>query len=377
MSPSLADPEGPERPRGRARVLILGLLLLVTAVSLAACGSSGSSSSGATETSEASNGGGGGEQESAAKGAGEPESGSEESVNIAFVGWGLSNSAAKAMMRGIEKKTGEMNATAEEQDAALDPQKQLSIVEDDATSGNFQALILQPLDGAGITPAVEEAGEAGLTIVSAFTPVGPDQQAMKPQVAGVAAVVGAPVSEAGTGMGEMAVEACGSGPCEVAYMNGPGDVPHEVLRLNAFEEALAKDPKAKLVAVQEGEPSVPEGLKLGQNLLTAHPDLDVLVGSGDQLAVGATQAAQESGSSVQIVGNGGSVQAIEKIQKGEMFGSYLALFETEGELAAELAIEAARGNEVKETVNPAENFPAPMNATAKTVGSFKGQWSVE
>jgi ribose transport system substrate-binding protein len=373
MSPSWTSKEGPERLR-RAKYLIVAALVLVAAVSIAACGSSGSSSgSGSTESTET----GGGEAETTANGGGESAGGSEEPVNIAFVGWGLSNSAAKGMMRGIENKAAEMNATAEEQDPALDPQKQLAIVQDDATSGNFQALILQPLDGAGIASAVEEAGEAGLTIVSAFTPIGPDQQEMKPQVQGVAAVVGAPVQEAGKGMAEMAIEACGSGPCEVAYMNGPGDVTHEALRLEAFEEELATDPKAKLVAVQEGEPSVQEGLKLGQNLLAAHPDLTVLVGAGDQATIGATQVAQETGSSVKIVGDGGSVQAIEGIHKGEIFGSYLLLFETEGELAAELAIEAARGNEVEESVNPVESSPVPMNATAKTVGSFKGQWSVE
>lgn len=366
MSRRWTNREGPDRPR-QLRYLLVAALVLVAAIALAACGSSGSSSteSGGTE--------GGGGESTGESGGGE----SGKSVNVAFVAWGTANGNSQATFKGVEKEAKKLGATAEIQDGALEPPKQLSIVQDDGTSGNFQAMVIQPLDGAGVSSAIEQTIEAGVSVVSVFTPIGPNLTEMKPQVPGMTAVVGGPVSESGQTIGELAVEACGSGPCEVAYMSGLGSLPLETIRTEHLEEALAKDPQAKLVAVQEAAPEKAEGIKVAQNLLAAHPDLDVLVGNNDQTALGAVQAAKESGSSVKIIGNGGSIEGIEAIRNGEMFGTFLNLPETEGEIAAELAIGAARGEEEPEFVNPGERINQPVKANAQTIGSFKGQWHAE
>jgi ribose transport system substrate-binding protein len=333
---------------------------MAAAIVLAACGSDSGSDTASTATT------------------GEASGDTGESVNIAFVGWGTANGYAQATMNGIKKEAEALGATADMQDGGLDPTKQLAVVQDDATSGRYDVMIIQPLDGAGIVPAAEQAIKAGIKVVAVYLPLGSDIGSPTPQVDGMTAVVGAPVAQSGKVMGELAIEACADkNPCEVAYLAGLGSLPHEAIRTDAVEEALKKASNVKLVSVQEAPPTTADGLKVAQNILTANPDLDVLIGNNDQTALGGSQAVEQANKEVAVIGDGGSIEGVTAIRDGSWFGTFLNLPETEGEIAAELGVKAARGETVPDAVNPADRIDQPVGANAENLGNFKGQWHTE
>ena len=77
-------------------------------------------------------------------------------------------------------------------------------------------------------------------------------------------------------------------------------------------------------------------------MLQAHPDVDVMIGSSQAIA-GAEQAVEDAGDEVELIGNGGSRQAVTAVKEGRWFATYVSAEKAAGAKAAELAIEAARG----------------------------------
>jgi ribose transport system substrate-binding protein len=83
-----------------------------------------------------------------------------------------------------------------------------------------------------------------------------------------------------------------------------------------------------------------------QNLLQAHPEVNVVVGSA-QAIEGATPLA--AGKKIAFVGNGASTQAYEAVQAGTWYGTYSLPEKKEGAKAAELGLTAARGGKVPDS----------------------------
>ena len=67
-----------------------------------------------------------------------------------------------------------------------------------------------------------------------------------------------------------------------------------------------------------------------QNILQAHPDLAVVFGANDEMALGAAEALDAAGklSSVRVIGFDASAEALESIRAGRMLGS-VAQYPTE------------------------------------------------
>jgi ribose transport system substrate-binding protein len=80
-----------------------------------------------------------------------------------------------------------------------------------------------------------------------------------------------------------------------------------------------------------------------QNVLQAHPDVDVVIGSS-QAIQGAAPLAK--GKDILFVGNGGSTQAFDGVMSGQWYGVYVIPEKSEGAKAAELGIAKARGEDV-------------------------------
>ena len=83
-----------------------------------------------------------------------------------------------------------------------------------------------------------------------------------------------------------------------------------------------------------------------QNLLQAHPDVNVVIGSSQALA-GATPLA--AGKKITFVGNGNSTQAYDFVNKGTWYATYALPEKADGAKAAELGLKKARGESVPES----------------------------
>jgi ribose transport system substrate-binding protein len=99
-----------------------------------------------------------------------------------------------------------------------------------------------------------------------------------------------------------------------------------------------------------------EGFSIAQNMLQAHPDLKVIFGQADALAMGAAKAVDVAGLSKQVIigGYDGDVAALEYLAKCEGPFVVTATQSTQlmGRLAVDSAIKVAAGEKVPERQTP-------------------------
>lgn len=313
----------------------VAMLLLVVTVVLAACSNSGSGASGDGLSS----------------------TGEKEQVRIALFTLLNANPYFAGTAKGVEAAaTADGAATVEVFDGNLDPAQQQAQIQDAVTSGRFDALIVQPIDGPTVATGVEDAIAEGLTVVGVTFAVGDDPRPLEPQVEGMAASVQIDQPAFGRELGELTVDACKDrDPCEVAILIGGSDLSGDLAQEEGIREVLDANASIEIVDRQEGAYAPDPSYQVTQNLLQAHPSLDVVVTIADEMAIGVEQAIEEAGRAgeVAVIGSGTSGYGVQAVQDGRWFATVVSRPETEGRVAAELAIAAVRGEEIEVTgVNP-------------------------
>jgi len=297
--------------------------------------------------------------------------GGKKVKDIAFFGFASANSFAQATYAGIKEEAAKKGVKVKFFDPNFDSAAQVSQIQNAITTGKYQAFIVQANDGNAVVPPIREAIQEGITVVGEFTPVGTKYDTIKPQVPGMV-FVGEPPTENGTALGKLGVDACkGIDPCEVAYLEGFKALPLDNARTDAVKKELATAPNVKVVASVEGGYTQATGLKAAQNVLQAHPDVDVMIGSSQAIA-GAEQAVKDAGKKVKLIGNGGSRQAVKAVKDGRWFATYVSAEKDAGAKAAELAIAKAEGKKVPDAFDT-RKLQNPIGTKANLSG-FTGQY---
>ena len=96
-----------------------------------------------------------------------------------------------------------------------------------------------------------------------------------------------------------------------------------VQRTNGAKAALA-DAKAdiKIIAEQPADWSKDKALTVMQDLLTRYPNIDIVFGQDDPMALGALQAIKASGTEgIKVFGVNGNKDACNAIKAGDMYGT--------------------------------------------------------
>jgi ribose transport system substrate-binding protein len=291
-----------------------------------------------------------------------------EKLSIGFFGFAKANSFAQATWAGIQEYANAHNASATFLDSNFDGPTQVNQLQDAVTSKRYNVVIVQANDGTAMVPAVKQAVAAGITVVIEFTPVGGRYDTTDPQVPGTVSIVDAPTYN-GQGLATLGLGACkklNATPCKVAYLQGFANYPLDTARTNATVNAL-KSGGADVVASVVGGYTADTGRTAFQNVLQAHPDVNVVIGSS-QAIEGAAPLAK--GKNILFVGNGGSTQAFAGVASGKWYGVYVIPEKTEGEKAAELGLSKARGQNVPVSTDARTLTPYHALGTAETL---KGQ----
>ena len=293
---------------------------------------------------------------------------------IAFFGFAAANSFAQATWAGVQESATKAGVEAKFFDPNFDSTKQVAQIQDATASGQYQAYVVQANDGNAVVPPIQEAIKAGIKVVGEFTPIGTRYDTIEPQVAGLIFVGEAPVWN-GKSLGELGVQACGSlNPCKVAYLEGFKALPLDNARTAAVKAALQAAPNVQIVASVEGGYTQASGIKAAQNVLQAHPDVNVMIGSS-QAIEGATQVIKDAGlaGKIKLIGNGGSTQAVSFVKDGTWFACYIIAEKSSGAKAAQLAIDAGNGKTVP-TSYDTRQIQNPIGTKAN-IGSFVGEYT--
>ena len=94
-------------------------------------------------------------------------------------------------------------------------------------------------------------------------------------------------------------------------------------RTQGFKEGLKKHPELKLVATQSSQSDVNTALRVTQDILTAHPDLNAIFAANEPGVIGAAQAVRQAGKTGKIVIVGWDAAPVEV--KGVQSGAISAL----------------------------------------------------
>jgi ribose transport system substrate-binding protein len=335
--------------------------LLATALVVAGCAGGSGSPAPATDAAAPS--------EAAAPSA------NEEPLEIAYLSFAVANSYDAPMLAAAQAAAQNNNAKLTVFDAGLDPSKQATQLQDAIGSGKYDAIITQPLNGAGLVKGVQDAIAADIAVGNIDQILGADQTTAEAQVEGLSANVAFVPSTLGRKIGELVVKACedkAANPCNVGYIWSVKEAALDTTLRKAFDEVIAAHPEIKVVA-DDGVSfyTVAGGLKAAQDMLVAHPDLTVITGA-DQAISGALTAVTDQGLAEQInlVGYGGGATALQDIKAGTRFGTVMQMPATEGRLGVEQLIEAIRTGTPAPGVDPLDSLPEGGVVTSENVDTF-------
>src|SRR5262249_26273714 len=132
----------------------------------------------------------------------------------------------------------------------------------------------------------------------------------------------------------------------------------------------------KVVAVAAGGYLAAPALKATQNVLQAHPDLNVIVSSGDQMIAGAYKAEQLAGKSgVKMYGNGCTFEAKTLTLADKQTGCSVYLPRTEGRLVVQALVDAVNGKgKTGVYINPLKYSSIGGLGTKANIAKFKPEF---
>jgi len=266
--------------------------------------------------------------------------------------------------------------------ANFDAATQAAQIQDAITAKAYDVFLIAPTASNVIVPQVTQAVKAGIKVACMLSPCGSNPNGMARQIAGLTTFVGYSMTENGSDIAEAVVDACAKlDPCNVVYEPGDNTLPAEVVRTGAFNAVLKSHPTIKVLAEQQGQYLAGPGRTAMQNMLEAHPDINVAASSGDQMTAGMAQAVKAAGDSgkIELIGNGASVPGVAAVKAGQWFATIANVPYTEGYIAAEYAIEAAKGTPLSKIPGFVDDLKDTGVGTAiitrTNASEFKAQWA--
>ena len=286
---------------------------------------------------------------------------------------GLSFPFAAAIAKGFSDaaKTAGVNPIV--LDAQNDVQKQANDI-DDLIAQKVKGIVIMPLDSTVAQGWVDKVSAAGIPVASVGSQVGdPTKRSIRDVYPKLVAVVTQDEIAAGNRAGELALTLLPKdGTAKIAIIEGQAGFSEVKQRTDGFLQALNKSgAKYEIVASQPGDWNAEKGEAACQNILSAHPDVDLFFNQADDMVVGCARAVKSAGSKAKLIGFGGSKLAIAAIKDGTVDGTVCYKPEELGKLAFEAVYGAATGKDVHQHEFITYNTPG---VSKSTVDQCVGQW---
>ncbi|NRQ30268.1 substrate-binding domain-containing protein [Nonomuraea sp. NN258] len=224
-------------------------------------------------------------------------------------------------------------------DAKQSSATQVSQVQNFITQ-KVDALIVSPTEPAPLTAAVKQACEAKIPVIILDRTVDTDCYT---------AFIGGDNVLIGRKAGEEALKLLPDGG-NVVELRGILSNQPQIDRDKGFREAIAANPKIKIIADREAKWLKDQATPIMQQWLAQHPKIDLVYGHNDPMALGAYLAAQAAGRAEQIkfVGIDGLAipdGGIRAVQLGQLSATFI--YPTGAQEAAETVNKILHGQPVE------------------------------
>lgn len=249
----------------------------------------------------------------------------------------LNNPFFVSLSDGAKQKAKELNINLSVVNASDDTAKQTSDIED-LISKSVQVIIVNPVDSDAVAPAVLDAINANIPVISV------DRGVNGVEVTSSIAsdnVAGARLA------GEYLIELIGE-KSKVAELIGIHGATATIDRGKGFHQAV--DGKLNIVASQTANFNRAEGLTVMENILQANPDLKGVFAHNDEMALGALEAIQSLGKNIVIIGFDATDDAVYSVKMGTMKATVAQQPELMGAIAVETALKIINGETVEKTI---------------------------
>jgi ribose transport system substrate-binding protein len=254
-------------------------------------------------------------------------------------------------------------------DARNDMNKQIADVEDMVTKG-VSLLVLNPRDPEGLLPAVAAASKAGVKVVIIDSGIN-----MK---AKIITLVQSNNTANGELVGEWLADKMKGKQIKIALLSGDkGNVVGKDRRLGVFrglvEGQLRNQGSVAFQVVAQGWGGWNHegGLKAMEDILVAHPDVNVVLAENDSMALGARKALSDQKKLegvLVLAAADGQKEALELIKKGEYGATGLNDPALVAKTAVEYGFKAVKGELGSDF--PKLNYTPPAVITRENVDKF-------
>lgn len=285
---------------------------------------------------------------------------------------GLSYPFASAVAKGFQDAAARAGEKAVVLDGKGDIQTQANDV-DDLLAQKLDGIAIMPLDAVVAQAWVDKVWRARTPVVAVGAQVGdPRTRPAADVYPRLTALATQDEVAAGEAAGRLAASLLPKGrTARIAVVEGAAGFPEVLQRMQGFRRGLdAAGARYRIVAAQPGDWTAEKAEAVCQNIIAAHPDVDLIFNEADDMAVGCAHAALVSGVHVPMIGVGGSRLAVAAIKVGRLSGTVCYKPEALGALAFEALRRRASGQAEQAAFL---TYPTPA-VTRANIGQCVGQW---
>ncbi|MGB9976571.1 sugar ABC transporter substrate-binding protein [Thermovenabulum sp.] len=217
--------------------------------------------------------------------------------------------------------------------------EQVAMIEDQITK-KVSALAVAPSQPPSAIPFFDKAKQAGIPVVLIDTDANWQDKV---------SFVGTGNFNGGKLAGEFLAQKLGKGGKVVIIRGAMGDPTHDE-RANGAIEVL----KAQGLEILDVQPANSErglGMTVMENMLQAHPDIQGVFATNDEMALGAVRAIQAANKNIVVVGFDGSPDALKSIAAGELTASVAQSPYNIGYKGVEAAVKAVKKEAVDKRID--------------------------
>ncbi|TAL93225.1 MAG: sugar ABC transporter substrate-binding protein [Paraburkholderia sp.] len=258
-----------------------------------------------------------------------------KTITLAYVAAGLEYPINVAVGKGFQDAAKEAGVRSVVLDGKASVEKQGNAIDDLITQG-VDGIAILPIDGIVAQGWVDRTAAQNIPMVSVATEIGdPQKRPIKDVYPKLAALVASDELQTGEVAGEIAAKLVPKNRvAQIAIVEGAPGYPQVWQRSKGFRQGLdAAGVKYRIVAFQPTDWTPEKGEAVCQNVLQAHPDLDLFYNQADDMMIGCAKAVRAARAHAKLVGWGGSRVAINAIKAGEADGTVCVQPEKLGRLA--------------------------------------------
>jgi ribose transport system substrate-binding protein len=257
---------------------------------------------------------------------------------ICFVTFSLQVAYFQSSVEGGQKAAEELGHELIVLDPQADAGRQVTQVED-CIARNVDAIVVDPIESSSLLGVIEEAGQRRIPVATLDTPVDSPY---------VVTLVGVPQREASYTFGQFVagwIVGKLGGEAKVGVMLASTEV--QLARRDGFVDALAAVPGAEIVATGDGRNILERATAEAEDMLTAHPDINVIYATGDPQLQGGLAAAEAQGRDIAFFGWDDIPEPFLKpLEDGRIVGFLKQKPEVGGETAVRLLSDHLEGKEI-------------------------------